>query len=207
MKNLEKILAIGVLISLILKFSLVSGGDTLALLAVTILAGLYYPLGFLFLNQIRLRHVFKKDSYKNVSALKIILAVVSGLALAIVCIGSLFKLLYLTGANEMLTIGLTFTSIILIVTLILFVKNKDTNSQFILKRLVVIGSVGAILFFLSEFSLVKLQYRNHPGYIEAYAKYLEDPRNEELQRKKELEYYRIILTEEEFKMYENSMNK
>ena len=207
MKILEKILAFGILISLILKFSLISGGDVLTLWTTLILACIYYTFGFLFFNQIRLRHIFKKASYKDVSALKIIFAIVTGLGLSIISLGSLFKLLNLSGADEMLMIGLIVTSIVLIISLTLFLKNNDTNSKFTLWRVSIIGGIGVILMLTSELSIVKFQYRNHPDYIDAYAKYLSDPRNEELQKKKEMEYYRIILTEEEFRMYEKSTNR
>lgn len=131
----------------------------------------------------------------------------TGLGLSIISLGSLFKLLNLSGADEMLMIGLIVTSIVLIISLTLFLKNNDTNSKFTLWRVSIIGGIGVILMLTSELSIVKFQYRNHPDYIDAYAKYLSDPRNEELQKKKEMEYYRIILTEEEFRMYEKSTNR
>ena len=104
MRILEKGLVFGILIALILKFSLVPGGDTLTLWTILILACIYHPLGFLFFNQIRLRHILKKTAYASVTATDIILAVVTGLGLSIVCVGLLFKLLDLTGGNQMFSL-------------------------------------------------------------------------------------------------------
>ena len=49
--------------------------------------------------------------------------------------------------------------------------------------------------------LIKIQYRNHPAYVKAYSEYLRHPESEDALREKEIEYYRIILTEEEFERY------
>jgi len=206
MRILEKILAIAALIALILKFSLVSGGDFIALWTMLILACLYYPLGFLFFNQIRLRDIFKKTSYKNVTAPRIIFAISTGIGLSAIVVGSLFKLLNFSGADEMLLSGLIVTTVVFVIALTLLLKNNDTNSKFILWRVGLIGGIGIFLLLTSELSIVKFQYRNHPNYVEAYTNYLADPRNEELYKKMELERNRIRLTGEEFKRFEESVN-
>lgn len=204
MRITERILIVAIFIAVILKFSLISGGNVLMLWSVTILSSIYYPFGFLFFNQIRLRNIFKKASYKGVTTQKIVFALIAGLGLSIICIGSLFKLLNLTGADQMLFIGVIITSVVFVISLIVILTKKEVYAQLILRRASFIGIIGVALLLTSELRIVKLQYRNHPSYIEAYTKYLADPRNEELQKKKEIEYYKIVLTEEEFKIYEES---
>jgi hypothetical protein len=200
MKTLEKILTCGVVIALILKFSVIPGADTLLLWSTVILACLYYPLGFLLLNRIRLRDIFKKSAYQNVSGKEIGFAVWTGIGLSIICIGSLFKLLFLMGADDMLLIGCIMTAVTLIVSLI-------KRNTLILIRASIAVLVGLALLFTSELSFVELQYRNHPAYVKAYSDYLSDPRNEELGKVKDKEYYRMILTKEAFEMYERSKVK
>jgi hypothetical protein len=207
MKILERIVATVIVMALIMRFSLISGGDILALFSMLILAALYYPLGFLFFNQIRLRHIFKKAAYKNVTALRIILAIVTGLGLSTIVMGSLFKLLNYTGADAMLFSGLIVTAVVLVISLILLLKNNDTTSKFILWRVGIIGVVGIFLILTSELSIVKFEYRNYPNYIEAYKNHMADPGNQELYQKVELERNRIRLTDEEFKRYEESVNE
>jgi hypothetical protein len=197
MKILEKILVAAIAIALIMKFSLISGGDILALWTMVILGCLYYPLGFLFLNQIRLRHVFKKEAYQNVTTPGIILSVVLGISLSTIIIGSLFKLLSIMGADGMLRIGLIVTAILSIISLVISMTGNGTSNKFMLWRAGIIAGIGIVLLLTSELSIVKLQYRNHPQYIEAYTNYLADPRNEELYRKVELERNRIRLSEDE----------
>jgi hypothetical protein len=203
MKALEKIIAFVILIALIFKFSLIPGGDVLAVWATLILTAIYYPFGFLFFNNIKLRHIFKKASYRDLPAIKIIFAAVAGIGLSIICIGALFKIIHFQGGNRMLVIGLIISGIVLIIALTRFIKRTDTGALFILRRIGIVGGIGIILLFMSELSLIKLQYRDHPAYVDAYVDYLNDPTNEELQKKRQQEYYRVILTEEEFKIYES----
>ena len=204
MKMLEKLLALAIVIALIMKFSLIPGSDIIALWAMLTLACLYYPLGFLFLNQIRLRHIFKRDSYQNLTAVQIILAVVTGMGLSTIVIGSLFKLLTFSGADNMLFVGLIMTGVASIVSVVLSMARKDANRKFTFWRVGIIGVAGLLLIFTSDLAIVKVQYRNHPEYIVAYRNYLVDPGNEELYKKVELGRNRIQLTEEESKEDEKS---
>lgn len=206
MRLLEKLLFAGVLVSTALVFLLIPPGEELTMLFALALAALYYPFGFLLLNQIRLRDAYKKSSYENLTGGKITLSVVVGIALSIVCIGALFKLMSLPGANEMLMIGTIATVSFSVVLAVLLFSKKGVNNKYILVRTVIASVIGGFLFFTSGLTLVKLQYRNHPAYIEAFAKYAADPKNEELWKQKQLEYYRVRLTEEEFKEYEQELN-
>jgi len=54
MKKFEKTLVVLILISLIMKFSFIMGGDILAILSISLLILVYYPLGFALFNQVRL---------------------------------------------------------------------------------------------------------------------------------------------------------
>ena len=63
---------------------------------------------------------------------------------------------------------------------------------------------------LPSLTLDRIQYRNYPEYIKAYEEYLENPENEELRNKMELEFNRATMSEEDFKEYlkfEEEINK
>lgn len=207
MKLFEKILLVGILIGIITKFSLIPGGDILILWPTLLLACIYYPLGFLFFNQIRLRHVFKRDAYKHVSAVDVIFAIVTGIGLSIICVGSLFKLLSLTGADQMLRIGIAINVITFAISLFSLLKRRGIADKHIVWRTSIAMVFSFILLLTPQLSIVKLQYRKHPAYISAYEKYLADPNNEVLIQEKEREYYRILLTKEEFDLYEKSVGR
>ncbi|HRZ42067.1 MAG TPA: hypothetical protein P5228_05120 [Bacteroidales bacterium] len=201
MKKLEKILGLVIIIALLLKLVLIPGGSILTVISLTILACIYYPLGFAFFNGIRLRAIFKKDSYKGVSALRIIGAIGLGMGLAAICIGILFKLQHWPGGDTNLIAGLVTTLIILIIALIKYLKSKSDYYKLIFSRIAIIGGFGLILAILPESTITKIQFRNHPDYIKAYEDYLKNPQNEELRKKEDVEYHRATMSDEEFDMY------
>lgn len=202
MNLLEKFLVTLAVIGVVLKFRFVVGGDELMFLSMSVLSCLYYLFSFLFFNRIPLRNIFKSDAYNAISAWTIVTTAVCGLGLSIICIGSLFKLLTFTGANQMLAIGLGITAAIFAISAIRFRRKSDPTSKFILWRTGIAVTVALTLLLTPNLSIIRLQYRNHPAYIEAYSRYLEEPTNEAVIRKKELEYHRITMSPEEFALYE-----
>lgn len=201
MIKLEKILGIIAGIGLILKFTLIFGGGTLLTLSLSALACLYYPFGFALFNQIGFKEIFIKDSYKGLSALRVIGAIGAGTGLAAICIGILFKLQNWTGANTNLISGLVPTLIVLVIALVKYIKTKGVFYIRILKRIAIIGTLGLILFCLSNLTITKIRYRNHPEYIKAYELYLENPQNEEIRQKLHLEYCKATMSKEEYEIF------
>lgn len=201
MKKLEKILGILIILALILKLVLIPGANILTVISLSILACIYYPLGFAFFNGIRLREVFKKDSYKGISAMRIIGTIGLGMGLAVICIGILFKLQHWPGGDTNLIAGLATTLIILIIALIKYLKSKSDYYKPIFTRIAIVGGFGLILTIIPDLTITKIQFRNHPVYINAYEDYLENPQNEILRKKKEVEYHRATMSDEEFKKY------
>jgi hypothetical protein len=65
----------------------------------------------------------------------------------------------------------------------------------------ILGGTAGILLLFTELDLIKIQYRNYPTYIKAHSDYLRHPESKEALREKEIEYYRVILPEDEFKRY------
>lgn len=200
MKLVEKILAIAAFTGLLLMFSLISGGTELFMLSLLSLSGIYFALGFLLFNQIRLRDVTKKETFANLTTIQIVFGVITGIVLSIICVGALFKFLKLPGSNEMLMLGVFFSILILIGVLVM---RRKLAAAPILIRTIILGAAGAVLFFTSELTLVKLQYRNHPRYIDAYSRYKEEPGHEALRDTLELEYNRVWMSEEEFIEYKS----
>ena len=205
MKLLEKILSILILIAFILNLILVPFSGVLLTIFLLILALIYYPFGFVFFNNIRLRNIFKKESYKDITVLHIIGAIGIGMALSDICIGILFKIQGYPMANLLLTVGLISALIILIIGLIKYLKSKSSYYSFIFKRIAIIGLVGLLFLFISDLALVKIRFRNHPDYVKAYQEYTANPKTPESEKKLKLEYMRATLSEEGFQIYQESM--
>lgn len=148
MRILEKILGLLIIVSLILKLLLVPYSAILLTVILIALAIIYYPFGFAFFNEIRLREIFKKESYKGISASRIIGAIGVGIGLSILCIGILFKLNSWAYSDINLKFGLFVSFMALSVVLIKLLKVKNNFYINILKRIVIIGGLGLILLFI-----------------------------------------------------------
>lgn len=201
MLKLEKILGIIVVIGLVLKFTLIPGGGILLTLSLMTLACLYYPLGFALLNRIGFKQIFKKESYKGLSALRIIGAIGAGMAFSAICVGILFKLQLWAGANINLIAGLATLLIVLTIALIKYLKAKGEFYIGILKRISIIGTLGLLFICISDLTITKIQFRNHPDYIKAYERHIDNPQDEELKQKLHVEYLRATMSKEEVEMH------
>ncbi len=180
MKKAEIIFTTLSIIALGLNLLLIPGGGVLTVLTLSILSMIYFYLGFALFNDIRLRKIFKKDSYKEISSLRILGAVGVGLALSMTTIGLMFKFQSWPGADFNLGAGLLGLLIVTIIGLIKYSKNKSDFYTRIFKRVTILGGLGLILMFTPKTSWVELKYRNHPEYVDAFKKAMADPENKEL---------------------------
>jgi hypothetical protein len=138
---------------------------------------------FAFFNGIQLRNIFKKVAYTDVSALRIVGAIGTGIALSQTIIGLIFKFNEWPGAFVMMSVGLSGFLVVAIVGLIQFTKNKIDYYRNIFKRIALFGGLTLILVVLPSNLMFEFKYRNYPTYIEAYKKFIENPTNKELSDK------------------------
>lgn len=192
MKKLEISTLIILIIALIFKLMQYPGGDVLIGLGLSLLAMVYYPLGFFVFNSIRLRKILKRESYKGITFWRGFGAVATGIAFSILIMGIVFKLLLFPGASVMLGVGLVTTGISLIVTFIKYISNKEsTFYKRMLIRATIIGFFGLTMNLIPGTSIVKFSYRDHPGYVKAYIELQENPDDPELQQKLDEEFEKM----------------
>ncbi|MGZ4035261.1 MAG: hypothetical protein ACXVPU_18055 [Bacteroidia bacterium] len=206
MKITEKIIVVFILLSVALKVMLVPGASPLFLLITQLLVLMYFIFGFALFNGIRLRNIFKKESYTGISPLRMTGAALMGITLSMVGTGFIFKLLLWPGSQAMLLTGSVPLFIILIIVLI---KYFTTKSKFYFNAIIrcgIFSLLTALLLFTNNLDIVKIEYRNYPAYIEAYEAYSKDPGNIELNDKLDLESKRTMMRPEEFKYYEEYYN-
>lgn len=201
MKSTEKILGLTFFAGLIMKFTLLPGAGVLITVSILSIAIMYYFLGFALFNQIPLRAIFKKDSYKGKSPLRIIGAIGTGIGISLICNGILFKLQDWPAGLSSLGIGIVFTSIVLVIATVKFFKTRSNYYVLIFKRIAVIGILGLVLFLTPALAIVKFQFRNHPDYIKVYEQYNNNPQDEMLRHKVGIEYRKATMTKEDFENY------
>lgn len=124
MKQLEKFIVFGILISLILKFFLIAGGSLIFTLSITILACLYFPLGIAFFNEIKLKDISFSNVIKINPILRIFESIFVGLGLGIICIGILFKLQDWPGSQLDIAFGLIVILIFFLYSVIKYLKKE-----------------------------------------------------------------------------------
>lgn len=180
MKKFEIIIATLSIIALGLNLLLIPGGGVLTVLTLSTLSGLYMYLSFALFNEIRLRNIFKKDSFKGISTMRIVGAVGTGLALSVMTAGLMFKFQSWPGADFNLGAGLFGLLLVTVIGLIKYSKTKSDFYTRIFKRAAIFGGLGLILMLTPKTSWVELKYRNHPEYVDALKKAMADPDNNEL---------------------------
>ncbi len=180
MKKAEIIFGTLAIIGLTINLLDIPGGIVLTVLTLSIISTLYMYLSFALFNDIRLGKIFKKDSYKRISTMKIVGAIMVGFALSITMIGILFKFQSWPGASFNLGFGLFWLLICSIVGLIKYLKTKSDYYTKIFKRIAIYGVIGLVLMILPRKTWLEVRNRNHPEYIEAVKKAWADPENQEL---------------------------
>ncbi len=186
MKRLEIILAFLAILGVTMMLLLIPGGSVLLSISLSILACIYNPLGIFYFNKIPIRRMFKKEYYEGISVLRLVGAAAGGIVLSILSVGMLFKLLQLPGSGVMLTVGLIPGSILFLVVLIkFFINTSATFYRNMLVRSLLIVGLSGIIYVTPGLTMVKIFFRNHPDYIEAYERAMNNPDDKELYRRAE----------------------
>jgi len=184
MKQTEIIIGIGILFLMLLRLFFTFPYAALSITLLTlIMLMLYFVLSFGLLNQIRFRHLFKKESYKGISILRIIGTIGTGFVLSIISISILFKFQRWPYGSLNLLIGLISVLPIFVIVVAKFLKHKSSFYKTLLIRLSIISFVGILLFFTKPESLVEMKFRDYPEYVEAVKNEMKDPENIELRER------------------------
>lgn len=167
-------------IGLVMMMTATPGGSENLAAGMTLLALTYCPFGIFHFNGIGFRKLFRGQGFQGVSFLGKVASFGIGSILSILIIGSLFKLLILPGAEEMLIIGLAGGTIAVIITLAAFLIKKSTLRGRLLGRSFVWILLAGAAYSTSGMTIIKAQYRDFPELIDAYEEAYENPDDQEL---------------------------
>jgi hypothetical protein len=159
------------LLGILMRIFLIPGGGFIIGISLSTLAILYYPLGIFSLNAIPIHKVFKKQTYKELTATRIIGTVLGGIVFSILIVGIMFRMLIIPGDYFMLGTGLSAGLIFLIVFLILYLKKRE--NQFLrtmMIRTIIILAISGFLISIPTLNFVKFFYRDKPDHIEYFEK-------------------------------------
>lgn len=183
MKKAELYLVGITIVALILKIFRIPGNSILLILSLSALSSMYFYFGILLFNGIRLREIFKKDSYLNLSKKRLIGSLVLGISLSILVIGILFKIELWPRANNMLLPGL-FLLVIILITLFYFNgKNKSPFGTRVHKRIIVVATSSVLFYLIPSDLLIDLYHRNNPEIIMLIKESNRNPGDKEIEMK------------------------
>jgi hypothetical protein len=204
MKKTEIILIILAILGLILKYNLITGGNILVIFPIFLLTMLYFSLGFALFNNVGLRQIFKGNAFKNSPPSNIVIAIILSIGISFLCFGILFQLQYWPGSLIVIYGGLFFSVPTLLFIIIKFIIQKKDFFLTNMIRTACYTLIGIIFINVSNLDLVKIQYRNHPKYIEAFAAYDRNREDSTTWGKLDIERNRANMSKEEFERYEKS---
>jgi hypothetical protein len=183
MKKIERFLIMLSLIGIIARMMLAGGSSLTLLLSLMSLSLLYMYFGFALFNDIRLRDIFKKASYKGLTTIHIVGAILAGLALSMACVGILFKVQSWPGATFDLGVSLSLCSIIIVIS---YSKIKGPHRQYykrITSRLVVATVISAFLLVIPRKGYLEFMQRDNPAFIKVQEAQWDHPDSVALQQR------------------------
>ena len=187
MKKFEITTAILSLVALVLNFLFAPNFSYPTLIAIIVQPAVYFIFGFAVLNNVQIRGIFKKDSYRKISKMRMFGAVLLGIALAITIYGIFFRILILPFGMFLSFFGLSCLSIIAIIAIIKYGKTESPFYKGVITRIIIIGGLGLFLCAFSPYTLVDIKYRNYPEYAEALKNTLSFPSDMTAEEKIKLE--------------------
>ena len=149
MKKFEYYFGILTVISIILNLLNVPLSAILSIYVILCLSTMYFYLGFALFNGIYLRGIFKKELYKGVSLQRTLVAIVTGIALSFMLIGTLFQMHSWPYAYFTFSFGASLAGVILIVGLFKYSKTKSNYYLEIFKRILFYALLGFIVYFIA----------------------------------------------------------
>jgi putative Mn2+ efflux pump MntP len=148
MKKFEIILIIGAIISLLLALFNIPFDSLIVSVFFITLGCLYFYLGFALFNGIRLRNIFKADSYKGLGTWRILTAIGTGIALSILTIGFMFFILSYPMAETFLIVGTVLAVIMIIMAMIKNALGKNLFYRNIILRCLIFLIIAVVFLLL-----------------------------------------------------------
>jgi hypothetical protein len=154
---LERILGIGLLFGVIIRDVLGYGRLDQAIMIFGSLLGFIYLLGNWWINE-----------PKEKSARTIIMSVLYGIASWSLTFTLIFKLLYLTGSDEMTIMSFILLGTAIGADLLTSISKSTVINQWTIWRIGILSACVIILYSVSEDYRISVTYRNYPEFLKYY---------------------------------------
>ncbi len=148
MIKIEKILGVAILILLLLQWLNIPGARFLLTISLMLIILTYFFLGVIIVNQIKVKNMFKAQSYRDLSIIKIVGSIILGFMLSTVCLGILYNLQKWQGATDISIFGFVLLLLALLVVGYKYFVTKATYYLIQIKRIIIIGIMGVIIYLI-----------------------------------------------------------
>jgi hypothetical protein len=108
----------------------------------------YYVFGVFLLNDIPLRNIFKRASYRDTSIMRIIGSFGAAQSLSTLVISILFMVLNYAGDVNLLVAGVVSSAIVVIIGLVRYQTKKDRFYLKLTHKLCLWSAVGVVAYFV-----------------------------------------------------------
>jgi len=193
MKKTEIILTALVVVALTMNYLKLPFGGVLSVLSICGMAVYYYPIFPLTVTGNSLNQLFSGAKSKET----LLYAFLTGIGLAILLTGLLFKIQLWPMANTLLTVGLFSTVLLMAVNAVRFKKSGKEIFKALLIRCCIGFLVGSLAYLISNDALLEHHFGDHPAYIEAYKNWEANPNDPDAMEKLEEERVKMYTSENE----------
>ncbi|MFD0975438.1 hypothetical protein [Salinimicrobium gaetbulicola] len=152
MRKIELIFGTVATISIAYKFLLGDELNPIFIMSILGLSLFYTYFSFAYFNNIRFKKILKRESYLGISKWRILGTIGLGLGLGLTTLGILWSLMYWP-FNTFYPLGIPILLIIGITSIIRFSKTRSEGYLSILKRILIIGGLGIILWITPQETL------------------------------------------------------
>jgi len=172
-----------VLIATLILFRLLAGMQLHVFLRVLlVLISIFYMwFGFFLFTKMSVKDLFNPGKRKKLSPLKITGSIVAGFIYSLSFLAIIHTLDFYRAMHFLSGLAFILNLTVLGVVFFFFYGKKEKDTFF--KQFLIRSSVMVILFMVILLTPVEkrlgLLYKDHPGFVEAYSAYLEDPDNPE----------------------------
>jgi putative Mn2+ efflux pump MntP len=148
MKKLEMILIVGAVVGLLMTLFDLPLNSLIVSLFFLVLALLYIYLGFALFNNVRLRDIFKAESFKGLGPWRIAIAIGTGVALSTLTVAFMFSILGYPMAETILIYGIVLAILMIILALIKNAREKNPFYRNIIVRCLIFLIIAVVFLLL-----------------------------------------------------------
>jgi len=148
MKKLEFILIAGAVVGLLMSLFDVPLNSLIVSLSFMTLALIYFYLGFALFNNVRLRDIFKAESFKGLGPWRIAIAIGTGVALSTLTVAFMFSILGYPMAETILIYGIVLAILMIILALIKNAREKNPFYRNIIVRCLIFLIIAVVFLLL-----------------------------------------------------------